>query len=113
MPSPLTTSRLQSSALSPVLKRKAACSAPRSDAASPFTRWAMRWWPPPCRASIRSIKVSIIPRGVGALGYTIQRPTEDRFLLARHDPENRISVLMGGRAAEALVFDGEVSTGAS
>jgi len=43
-------------------------------------------------------KVSIIPRGVGALGYTIQRPTEDRFLLARHDLENRISVLMGGSA---------------
>jgi cell division protease FtsH len=58
-------------------------------------------------------KVSIIPRGVGALGYTIQRPTEDRFLLAQHDLENRISVLMGGRAAEALIFDGEVSTGAS
>jgi cell division protease FtsH len=58
-------------------------------------------------------KVSIIPRGVGALGYTIQRPTEDRFLLARHDLENRISVLLGGRAAEALTFDGEVSTGAS
>ncbi|MGO9401711.1 MAG: ATP-dependent zinc metalloprotease FtsH [Xanthobacteraceae bacterium] len=58
-------------------------------------------------------KVSIIPRGVGALGYTMQRPTEDRFLLARHDLENRISVLMGGRAAEALIFDGEVSTGAS
>jgi cell division protease FtsH len=58
-------------------------------------------------------KVSIIPRGVGALGYTMQRPTEDRFLLARHDLENRISVLMGGRAAEALIFDGEVSTGAA
>jgi cell division protease FtsH len=58
-------------------------------------------------------KVSIIPRGVGALGYTMQRPTEDRFLLARHDLENRISVLMGGRAAEALIFDGEISTGAS
>src|SRR5262245_42909777 len=43
----------------------------------------------------------------------MQRPTEDRFLLAHHDLENRISVLMGGRAAEALVFDGEVSTGAS
>jgi cell division protease FtsH len=55
-------------------------------------------------------KVSIIPRGVGALGYTIQRPTEDRFLLARRDLENRIAVLMGGRAAEALIFDGEVST---
>ena len=58
-------------------------------------------------------KVSIIPRGVGALGYTIQRPTEDRFLLARHDLENRICVLMGGRAAEAIIFDDEVSTGAS
>src|SRR5262249_8768847 len=58
-------------------------------------------------------KVSIIPRGVGALGYAMQRPTEDRFLLARHDLENRVAVLMGGRAAEALIFDGEVSTGAS
>jgi cell division protease FtsH len=58
-------------------------------------------------------KVSIIPRGVGALGYTMQRPTEDRFLLARRDLENRIGVLLGGRAAEALIFDGEVSTGAS
>jgi len=48
-------------------------------------------------------KVSIIPRGVGALGYTIQRPTEDRFLLAASDLENRIAVLMGGRAAEKLV----------
>jgi cell division protease FtsH len=58
-------------------------------------------------------KVSIIPRGVGALGYTMQRPTEDRFLLSRQELENRIAVLMGGRAAEALIFDGEVSTGAS
>jgi cell division protease FtsH len=58
-------------------------------------------------------KVSIIPRGVGALGYTIQRPTEDRFLLAESDLENRIAVLMGGRAAETLVFAGNVSTGAA
>src|SRR5260370_986727 len=58
-------------------------------------------------------KVSIIPRGVGALGYTMQRPTEDRFVLARHDLTNRIAVLMGGRASEALIFDGEVSTGAA
>src|SRR5258706_3156080 len=43
----------------------------------------------------------------------MQRPTEDRFLLARQELENRIAVLMGGRAAEALIFDGEVSTGAS
>ncbi|MGA0603179.1 ATP-dependent zinc metalloprotease FtsH [Caulobacter sp. KR2-114] len=58
-------------------------------------------------------KVSIIPRGVGALGYTIQRPTEDRFLLARSDLESRIAVLLGGRAAEALIYDGDVSTGAA
>jgi cell division protease FtsH len=58
-------------------------------------------------------KVSIIPRGVGALGYTMQRPTEDRFLLARSDLENRIAVLLGGRAAESLAFDGDVSTGAA
>jgi cell division protease FtsH len=58
-------------------------------------------------------KVSIIPRGVGALGYTIQRPTEDRFLLAESDLKNRVVVLMGGRAAEKLVFAGDVSTGAA
>jgi cell division protease FtsH len=59
------------------------------------------------------LKVSIIPRGVGALGYTIQRPTEDRFLLAESDLKNRITVLMGGRAAEGLIFTGNVSTGAA
>ena len=58
-------------------------------------------------------KVSIIPRGVGALGYTMQRPTEDRFLLAESELNNRIAVLMGGREAESLIFDGDVSTGAA
>ncbi|MBT4427102.1 MAG: cell division protein FtsH, partial [Rhodospirillaceae bacterium] len=56
-------------------------------------------------------KVSIIPRGIGALGYTIQRPTEDRFLMTRTELENKMTVLLGGRAAEHLVFD-ELSTGA-
>jgi len=56
-------------------------------------------------------KISIIPRG-RALGYTIQRPTEDRFLMTRGELENRMAVLLGGRAAEAIVF-GEVSTGAA
>jgi len=55
-------------------------------------------------------KVSIIPRGVGALGYTIQRPTEERFISTHVELETRMAVLMGGRAAEALVF-GEMSTG--
>ena len=57
-------------------------------------------------------KVSIIPRGVGALGYTIQRPTEDRFLMTREELENKMSVLLGGRAAELTVFD-HLSTGAA
>ncbi len=57
-------------------------------------------------------KVSIVPRGIGALGYTLQRPTEDRFLMTRADLEHKIAVLLGGRAAEKLVF-GELSTGAS
>jgi cell division protease FtsH len=58
-------------------------------------------------------KVSIIPRGVGALGYTMQRPTEDRFLLSASELKRRIAVLMGGRAAEDLVFHGDTSTGAA
>lgn len=57
-------------------------------------------------------KVSIIPRGVGALGYTIQRPTEDRFLMTREELENKMAVLLGGRAAEHIVF-GHLSTGAA
>jgi cell division protease FtsH len=57
-------------------------------------------------------KISIIPRGVGALGYTIQRPTEDRFLMTRKELENKMAVLLGGRAAEQVVFS-EISTGAS
>jgi cell division protease FtsH len=57
-------------------------------------------------------KISIIPRGVGALGYTIQRPTEDRYLMTRQELETKIVVLMAGRAAEHLVF-GHLSTGAA
>src|SRR5690606_15050508 len=55
-------------------------------------------------------KVSIIPRGMGALGYTIQRPTEDRFLMTRDELQDKMAVLLGGRAAEWLVF-GQLSTG--
>ena len=57
-------------------------------------------------------KVSIIPRGLGALGYTIQRPIEDRFLMTREELEHKMSVLLGGRAAEWLVFE-QLSTGAA
>jgi cell division protease FtsH len=57
-------------------------------------------------------KVSIIPRGIGALGYTIQRPSEDRFIMTREELENRMAVLLGGRAAEHIVFQ-HFSTGAA
>jgi cell division protease FtsH len=57
-------------------------------------------------------KVSIIPRGIGALGYTIQRPADDRYIMTRAELEARIAVLMGGRAAEKLVFN-QLSTGAA
>ncbi len=57
-------------------------------------------------------KVSIIPRGIGALGYTMQRPTEDRYLMTREELHEKMAVLLGGRAAEKLVFD-HFSTGAA
>ena len=57
-------------------------------------------------------KISIIPRGIGSLGYTIQRPTEDRYLMTRRELESRMAVLLAGRAAETIVFK-EVSTGAA
>lgn len=57
-------------------------------------------------------KVSIIPRGLGALGYTLQRPTEDRFVMTYSELQNKLAGLLGGRAAEAIVF-GDTSTGAA
>jgi cell division protease FtsH len=56
-------------------------------------------------------KISIIPRGIAALGYTMQVPTEDRFLMGRTELLNRIATLLGGRAAEEIFFD-DISTGA-
>jgi len=56
-------------------------------------------------------KISIIPRGFGALGYTRQLPTEDRYLMTREELLDRVCVLLGGRVAEEVIF-GDVSTGA-
>ena len=56
-------------------------------------------------------KISIIPRGIAALGYTMQVPTEDRFLMTEGELKNKVATLLGGRAAEELIYD-EVSTGA-
>lgn len=57
-------------------------------------------------------KVSIIPRGIGALGYTLRRPTEDRYLMDKTELENKLAIALGGRASEAIFFN-EISTGAA
>jgi cell division protease FtsH len=57
-------------------------------------------------------KISIIPRGISALGYTLQMPTEDRYLMSKTELLNRIAVLLGGRASEEITF-GDITTGAS
>lgn len=57
-------------------------------------------------------KISIIPRGIGALGYNIQKPTEDRYLMTADELKEKMSTLLGGRAAEVLAF-GKASTGAA
>jgi cell division protease FtsH len=56
-------------------------------------------------------KISIIPRGIAALGYTQQLPTEDRYLMTRNELLDRLQVLLGGRVAEEVIF-GDISTGA-
>jgi cell division protease FtsH len=56
-------------------------------------------------------KISIIPRGIAALGYTMQTPTEDRFLMSKTELLNKIATLLGGRAAEEIIFE-DISTGA-
>ena len=63
-------------------------------------------------ASERTLKISIIPRGIGALGYNLQVPLEDRYLMTRTELLARIGALLGGRAAEEVVF-GEITTGAA
>ena len=57
-------------------------------------------------------KVSIIPRSIGSLGYTFRRPTEDRYLMERHELKDKLAIALGGRAAETIFFD-DISTGAS
>lgn len=58
-------------------------------------------------------RVSIIPRSIGALGYMLQLPTQERFLMTRDQLEDQIAVLLGGRAAEEIQYDGVISTGAA
>jgi len=58
-------------------------------------------------------RVSIISRGIGSLGHTLQLPTQERYLLTRTELEDRIAVMLGGRVAEEIIYDGVISTGAS
>ncbi len=78
----------------------------------PTTRPAMPWWPSWCRTPNRSPRSASCPAAAARLGYTMQMPTEDRYLLTREELEDRIAVMLGGRAAEKVVF-GTISTGAS
>ncbi len=77
----------------------------------PTTRPATRW----CRSASASSdtvqKISIVPRGIAALGYTIQLPTEDRYLVMKKELEERLASLLGGRVAEEMFFN-DISTGA-
>ena len=90
---------------------RAAAWTTKESAASPITRPATRWSPPISKHADPVQKISIVPRGRAALGYTLQLPTDDKFLLTRAELVDRLNGLLGGRAAEELVFD-EVSTGA-
>lgn len=58
-------------------------------------------------------RVSIIPRSIGALGYTLQLPTQERFLMTQPEIEDQLAVMLGGRAAEELTYNGVISTGAA
>ena len=80
--------------------------------AAPDTSLRQRQHPLVRRLADRIEKISIVPRGIGALGYTLQVPEEDRFLMIEDEIRGRIATLLGGRAAEELIF-GKVSTGAS
>jgi len=58
-------------------------------------------------------RVSIIPRSIGALGHVLQLPTQEKFLLTQPELEDRLAVMLGGRVAEDIVYDGVISTGAN
>ena len=69
--------------------------------------WLLSWYP----AVSRFTKVSIIPRGIGALGYTLQLPETEKFLATKNELFDQIAIFLGGRVAEEIVFE-DISTGA-
>ena len=104
------TSTPRSSGSSPACRRSAASTTTRSGS-SPTTRPATRCARELLPAVDRVHRISIVPRG-GALGYTLNLPEEDRYLKTREELIDRMTMLLGGRAAEQLVF-GSVTTGAA
>jgi len=78
---------------------------------SPTTRPPTRWWRSPCPTPTRSTKSRSSRAGLAALGYTMQRPEDDRYLLTQSELESRIQVLLAGTIAEEMVY-ADVSTGA-
>ena len=97
--------------MSPDRSAAAAVSTLTRSAASPITKSAMRSLQRTASSADPVHKISIVPRGRAALGYTMQLPSEDQFLLTRGELMDRLCGLLGGRAAEEMVF-GEVTTGA-
>ena len=104
--------RRPSSASSPGWRRRTACSTPKERQIVAYHEMGHALVGAVAAGRRPGAQVSIIPRGIGALGYTMQRPSEDRYLMTRSELVARIAVLLGGRAAEKLVFD-ELSTGAA
>ena len=93
------------------LEKKRVMSTHKNARSSPITRPATRLWPACCPALDPVHKISIVQRGFGALGYTMQLPFEDRYLMTRTDLLSQLAVLLGGRTAEEIAL-GEISTGA-
>mgnify|MGYP003694004285 CR=1 FL=1 len=96
---------------SPGWKRRTGCSTRWRRNESRITKWVTRWWRCRFQGQTRYRRSRSFPRGIAALGYTLQLPTEDRFLMTKTELENKIAVFLGGRIAEELIF-GEASTGA-
>ncbi len=85
-------------------QKKNAVLSDRRSGSSPTTRSATPWWRPSRANSAPVQKITIIPRTSGALGYTMQVETGDKYLLTKEELENKIATYTGGRAAEEVVF---------
>ena len=106
-----TTSKKRWRRLSPGQNARADGSTRSSENGSPTTRWDTLWLPPTANMPTLSTRSSIVPRGRAALGFTLQLPTEEQFVMTRSELMDKLKGLLGGRAAEETIF-AEISTGA-